>query len=127
MGEGEMGGIKRMTDERLKEIAARCDAATLWEWPLTTRDALFISAVRQDIPDLLADIEELRISIMKRDMLAEVAYFRTNMWKEEAERLRNAIKDTCDLCGFNNNPCTDEDCRFWKFGMYKKNPAEAGN
>lgn len=81
-----------LSDERLAEIRAREQAATLGPWKATrvyeitshclpdghliigevdedgTRnDATFIAAARQDVPDLLAEVERLRACVAELD------------------------------------------------------------
>ena len=85
MGKNQ-GKKTHLTDERIAEIKKRCEQATLGPWKsyiekrekisgssfiqtagediyltgATTEDQDFIAHARQDIPDLLAEIERLR-------------------------------------------------------------------
>jgi hypothetical protein len=68
-----------MTQERLEEIRKRCEAATPGKWEIEgaaicsktgviclmtgDNDAVFIVHTRQDIPDLLGEVERLRSEI----------------------------------------------------------------
>jgi len=63
-----------MTEERLAEIKMRTEAATPGPWLVDasdSADALFMAHARQDIPDLLAEVERQQRQITElRSMLS---------------------------------------------------------
>lgn len=115
-----------MTDERLAEIKARAKMAKLGPWQVDSEendilaadeslvaelllnntnpyfDAMFIAHARQDIPDLIAEIERLRAELRKRcDYLEERQWEERSLWGYRAN---------CIECGY-YDPNHAPDCR----------------
>jgi len=90
-----------MTPERLADIKARAEAATPGPWgavdfalstycgfnndslaePSTFEDAVFIAYSRQDIPDLIAEVERLRGKLM----LDSAGAFEAEAWVKDSD------------------------------------------
>lgn len=121
-----MGGLK-MTEQQLREIEARCEAATPGPWEsrvngntvrsygvvsnarkicssisTLTADAEFIAHSRQYIPALLAEVRQLQ---RERDAAVEV--------------LIKLIKQSDDMCAYckNHIECKGEQCEKFEKGV----------
>ncbi len=118
-----------MTNDQLQQIKARCDAATRGPWKYHTdigkkyyihsptygvrdfccltsgfereADAVFVTEARQDIPDLLQEVERLR---------AEVERFRAKR-NETIDAIENLMEScrACDMCALNESDDTCSD------------------
>lgn len=68
-----------LTKERLEEIKARCDAASPGGWgpghAVTSADIVFVLCARQDVPDLVAEVERLRAAIVATERYGRACFW----------------------------------------------------
>lgn len=79
-----------MTPERLAEIKARAEAATSGPWDDGCSHAVngeFIAHARQDIPDLVAEVERLRAALS--DIASGIRWGEDTAIKREINRIQD--------------------------------------
>ena len=74
-------------------------------------------------------ITEAREFVLNSD---DCEYGELLMWMADAleklegenQNMREVLKDTCEHCGCNCDPCQNPECLFYKFGLWQQPPTD---